>query len=268
MLALNHSRIILSVTALTVLMLMLTIGGSSTAYAQGGNPPPGPNMLAGMVTVGGVPAPDGLSIVGRISPPASIATYQSSPVTTAGGAYKALKIGPASNSYLYHNVTFYLVANALVPHIPPAGIPAAEVRLFLNGPMIIDGYNLTFPALPLAPTPTPVPPTATAVPPTPTPTPTQVPPTPTATAVPPTATAIPPTATAIPPTPTTVPPTPVPAATAVPPTPTAVPEPVVTSTETPTQIAGTCNRPGETDLSYLLAGVAFLGFVWRRKTRN
>ena len=267
--ATNRSKLTLSLSVLTALMLMLLMGGRSTTtvHAQGA-PPPGPVIFAGLVTVGGVAAPDGLSIVARIDGP--ITDYESLPRTTEGGAYKLLAVGPPDSVFLFRNITFHLVPNALVPHIPATGIAATETTLFLGGPGIQDGFNLTFPALPVAPTPTPVPPTPTPIPPTPTATP--IPPTPTATPIPPTptATSVPPTPTPVPPTPTAVPPT----ATAVPPTPTTVAAPVATVDATAVaaddepETAGTCGASGTADLSFLLAGVAFLGLIWRRKTRS
>ena len=261
--ATNRSRLTLSLSVLIALMLMLMLGGITTTVHAQGAPPPGPVIYAGLVTVGGVAAPDGLSIVARIAGP--ITNYESLRRTTAGGEYKLLAVGPSDSIFLFRAITFHIVPNALVPHIPATGIAAIETTLFLGGPGIQDGFNLTFPALPVAPTPTPVPPTPTPIPPTPTPTP-----------VPPTATPLPPTPTPIPPTPTRtpVPPTatplpPTPTATLVPSTATAV---VVAPTAVPPtatpETAGTCGQSGVADLSYVLAGVAFLGLIWRRKTRS
>ena len=270
MLAANRSRIILSVSVLAALMLMLTMGGRSSVHAQGA-PPPGPVIFSGSVTVGGVSAPDGLDIVARIVGPRT--DYESLRRSTEGGGYKLLAVGPPDSVFLFLNVTFHLVPNALAPQIPATGIAAIETTLFLGGPGVQDGFNLTFPALPPAATPTPVPatPTPTSVPPTATP----VPPTPTATSVPPTptATSVPPTATPVPPTPTATPVPPPPTATAVPPTPTTVAAPVATiATVDPDddddETAGTCGQSGAADMSYLLAGVALLGLIWRRKSRS
>jgi hypothetical protein len=256
----NHRpRIVFSFSIFLALVMMLALSGRSTVHAQG-SPPPGPVVFSGLVQVGGSTAPDGLSIVGRISPRV-LTPYQSLDQLTSGGSYSLLAVGPPSSSYLYGDITFHIVPNTAYPHIPAAGIAATETLMFLGGPGIQDSYNLTFPALPLAPTPTPTP-----VPPTPTP----VPPTPTPVS----------TATAVPPTPTTVPPspTPEPTATAVPPTPTTVPPiptpvtVIVVAAATPEdaeqETAGTCGQSGVADLSYLLAGVAFLGLIWRRKTRG
>ena len=158
--ATNRSRVILSFGVLVALMLMLFMGGSSTAHAQGA-PPPGPVIYAGSVTVGGLPAPDGLSIVARIAAP--INNYESLPRVTVGGAYKLLAVGPPDSLFLFRNITFHIVPNALVPHIPEVGIQAIETALFLGGPGIHDGFALTFPALPVAPTPTPGPPDSGAM---------------------------------------------------------------------------------------------------------
>ena len=235
------------------LMIVFTLAGRNMVHAQG-SPPPGPVVFKGLVTVGGAPAPDGLSIVARISP-MLIDPYESLPRLTLGGGYELLTVGPASSMYLYQNITFHIVPNASLPYLPTTGIAAIEITMFFGGPGIMDGFNLTFPALPLAPTPTPVPATPTPVPTaTPIPTATPVPATPTATHVPPTATA--------------VPPTPVPTATAVPPPPTIVAAPVATTVVDEPETAGTCAQSGVADLSFLLAGLAFLGLIWRRKTRN
>ncbi len=258
----SRSRVTLTLSVLTALMILLTMGGRNTAHAQGA-PPPGPVIYAGLVTVGGVAAPDGLSIVARIAGP--ITNYESLPKQTAGGAYQLLAVGPPDSMFLFRNITFHIVPNALVPHIPATGIAATETTLFLGGPGIQDGFNLTFPALPVAPTPTPVPPTPTPVPPTPTPVPPTPTPEPTATPVPPTPTPEP-TATPVPPTATAVPPTPVSASDVpVEVLPTSTPDADMVPWRSETS---TCARSGVADLSYLLAGVAFLGLIWRRKTRN
>ena len=245
------AKMSLSFGIFVALVMMLALSGRSTVHAQG-SPPPGPVVFSGVVTVGGSAAPDGLSIVGRVAP-ILLPAYESFSQTTSGGAYTLLAVGPPSSSYLYSPITFHIIPNTAYPYIPATGIAALETTLFLGGPGIQDAYVLTFPALPLPPTPTPVPPTATPVPPTPT-----------ATAVPPTPI----------PTATAVPPTPVPTATAVPPTATTVPAPVTTlvidqpEDDDPKEIAGTCSQSEVTDLSFLLAGVAFLGLVWRRKIRT
>ena len=230
--AANHrSRIIFSFGILVVLMTTLMSGGRSAVHAQG-SPPPGPVVYSGLVTAGGFAAPDGLTLVARITPLGGT-TYESLPKVTAGGAYKLLTVGPPSSSYLYQQVTFHIIKNEAYPYIPTAGIKATEVALFFGGPDLQDAYNLTFPALPVPPTPTPVPPTPTPVPPT-------------ATPVPPTPTPVPPTATAV---------------VAVAPT-------VAASAEEEKSIAGTCAQSGVTDISYLLAGMALLGLIWRKKIRN
>ena len=251
------AKMSLSFGIFVALVMMLALSGRSTVHAQG-SPPPGPVVFSGVVTVGGSAAPDGLSIVGRVAP-ILLPAYESFSQTTSGGAYTLLAVGPPSSSYLYSPITFHIIPNTAYPYIPATGIAAIETTLFLGGPGIQDSYVLTFPALPLppTPTPTPVPPTATPVPPTATP----VPPTPTATPVPPTPTPVPP-------------PTPAPTATTVPPTATTVPAPVTTlvidqpEDDGPKEIAGTCSQSEATDLSFLLAGVAFLGLVWRRKIRT
>ena len=245
---------LLPLAALAVLVLALgaLAWGGAPARAQGA-PPPGPVIFFGNVTVGGLPAPDGLRIVGRID------TYESKPRSTSGGKYDLLAVGPSNNSFLFRPVIFVLV---------DYNLQAGETTLFLGGPNE-QVQNLTFPALP-QPTATPTPtPTVTPTP-TATPLPTRTPtPTPTATPVP---------------TPT---PTPTPTATATPlptATPTATPEPTATPTQesaptvspteapptaTPTEAeaAGTCGRAGTGELAFLLGGTALLGLALRRRVR-
>ena len=202
--------------------------------------------------------------------------YQSPARITKGGKYQLLSVGPPSVLFNYRVVSFHIIAveGTDTAHLGPEGLTAAEVDTFLPGPNIKDGFDLTFPAIPPAPTPTPEP--ATPVPNTPTPEPT-VPPTPTNTPEP-TATLEPTaTATAEP----TNTPTPTPTAT---PEPTATPAPpptprviVVTATPTvgPAATAtpepsgpGTCGQGSRPDAFVLLAGLGLIGLVWMRRWRD
>ncbi|MCZ6892136.1 MAG: hypothetical protein O7F09_06440, partial [Chloroflexi bacterium] len=145
-----------------VIVAGLVVGQTQRAGAQA--PPIAPRIFSGSVTVGGVPAPDGLQIVGRIL------SYETLPVPTSGGRYFQLIVGPPNN----------LVGQTLTFHILGVELTAADfVPGFQGGGSAT--VNLTFPQLP-PPTPTPVPiPTATSTPvATPTPLPTATPlPTPT-----------------------------------------------------------------------------------------
>ena len=102
----SRSRCTLLLSVFAALLITLLMGGESTVHAQGA-PPPGPIIYAGLVTVGGAPAPDGLSIVARIAGP--IDDYESLPRTTAGGAYKLLAVGPPDSIFLFRTVTFHIV---------------------------------------------------------------------------------------------------------------------------------------------------------------
>lgn len=170
--------------------LSIAIALVSSAAAQ---PPPIPADYSGTVTIGGIPAPNGTTVQAKCD------TYTSGTVTTTGGKYSFLIVGPPTAAFTGKTVIFLV-----------NGIQANETSTFEQGTS--KTVNLTVAAAP-APTPTvtPVPPTPTLVPgaPTPTPvpvaTPTPAPPTPTATPrpyVPPPPPPPPPTATPIPPTPT------------------------------------------------------------------
>ncbi len=124
--------------------LILSLGGAAlwwTGVQAQDAPPPAPIVYSGAVTVGGSPAPDGLTLVARI------ADHETEPVTTQGGRYEFLKVtGPAD--YLFRPVTF---------HLKDYDVQAAEiVQSFTGGPAFVDNFNLSFLALPsLTPTPTP-----------------------------------------------------------------------------------------------------------------
>lgn len=277
LLARNRSTLALLTLALlvaTVLAFLMT-GGTNVVEAQG-SPPPGAVIYSGAVTVGGAAAPDGLAIVARIPNPVGD-DYQSPPRFTEGGKYALLSVGPPSTLFNYRTASFHIIGieGTDWEYLGAEGLTAAEVVTFLPGPNIIDGHDLTFPALPARPTPTP---THTPVPEdTPTPEPT-VPPTPTNTPEPtntptPEPTNTPePTATPEPtstPTPTATPePTPTPTATALPPTPiiqtaTPTPEPTPEPDE-----PGTCGQGSRPDGYVLLAGLGLLGLVWMRRRRD
>ena len=155
-LAPHRSRTALSLTlAAAIAVLALALAGPATVRAQG-EPPPGPVTYSGAITVGGAPAPDGLSVVARIANPVG-ADYQSQPRQTQGGQYKNLIVGPVSTLFNYRAITFHIIAVEDTPtaHLTEAGLTAAETDTFIPGPGIKDGYNLSFPAIPPAPiTPT------------------------------------------------------------------------------------------------------------------
>ena len=114
-------------------------------------PPPAPIVYAGAVTVGGSPAPDGLTLVARI------VDHETEAVVTQGGKYAFLKVTVPAE-YLFRPVTF---------HLKDYDVQAAEiVQSFTGGPAFVDNFDLSFLALPtLTPTPTATPtptPTSTA----------------------------------------------------------------------------------------------------------
>ena len=148
----GHTRVAGSVVLLALVVLLGTVAWWGTAASAQGLPPPAPVVYSGAVTVGGEPAPDGLQIVARIL------DYQSQPVLTTGGAYSLLTVGPPDGTYLFNKVTFHILDHELKA--------LEEEALFLGGPAFVEGFDLTFPALPpLTPTPTPSPtPAATASP--------------------------------------------------------------------------------------------------------
>ena len=123
-----------------------------------------PTIYSGTVTIGGLPAPDGLTVVARIN------DYQSEGVITKNGRYNFLIVAPPSIDYIIQIVTF---------HILEHDIQAKETDIFRGSPSQFE-LGLTFPEVAgLAPGPTPTPGlTATATE-TPIPTPpTGQPPTP------------------------------------------------------------------------------------------
>ncbi len=171
-------------------LLFITFGTTTNVSAQ--TPPPAPVIYSGTVTVDGAPAPDGLTIVARMTPLGVPAYETKVPRVTSGGRYADLAVGAPSASYLYQIITFHILEHEMV---------ASEVDYFRGGPSDVT-FNITFGPLPdptpiPTPTPTPTPEPTPEPPPVPTPEPTPVP-TPEPTPVPtpaPTATPPPPTAT-------------------------------------------------------------------------
>ena len=278
-LAAHRTRNVLVLTIIVITALLaFALAGGAGVQAQTGSaqPPPGAAVYSGTITIGGQPAPDGLSIVARIPSPLPNSDYQSPARITKGGKYQILSVGPPSVLFNYRVVSFHIIAveGTETAHLGPEGLTAAEIDTFLPGPNIIDGFNLTFPAIPPAPTPTPAPatPTPTPEPATPTPTPEPATPTPTPTNTPePTSTPTPePTNT---PEPTSTPePTATPQPTPLPPTPivvTATPTvgPAATATPEPSG-PGTCGQGSRPDASVLLAGLGLIGLVWMRRRRD
>ena len=193
-----RNRALSFIIPVVAILILATVAVSSAgvAWAQF---PPFPALYKGDVTVGGLPAPDGITIVARIVNYRNLPTWESRPVTTSSGRYLNLAVGATDRSYLGGTITFHT-----------DGVQAQQTGMFteLLLPQEVT-LNLTFPAIPPTPTPTPMP----------TSTPTQMPPTPTQTSTPilPTPT---PTSTPRPPTPTPtsapMPPTPTPTATSIP----------------------------------------------------
>ena len=264
------------VVAAALLALVLTMPGGQVQAQSGLLPPPLPMLIGGDVTVGGQAAPDGISIVSRMTA-LDGDKYQSGASITSGGRYKNLKVAPPDIKYQSQQVTFHIIAveGTATAHLDEEGLTARESFFFGAGAQIQDNFTLTFASIPPPPppthTPTPTPsptPEATNTPtPTPTPEATNTP-TPTATPEPtntPTPTATPlPTST---PTPTPEP-TPTPTATALPPTPiiqtaTPTPEPTPEPDE-----PGTCGQGSRPDAYVLLAGLGLLGLVWMRRRRD
>ena len=152
-----------SLTTFLVLILTLAVAiFPSNTFAQGG-PPPGGIIYFGDAIVGGVPVPDGHTIVGRVG------DYESKPVTVSEGQYVALSVA-AELSLAGQTITFFL-----------GDVQADQTDIYRPGgiPVIKRNFTLTFPSLP-APTPEPtaIPTNTPATPPTPT-VPQTLPPSPT-----------------------------------------------------------------------------------------
>jgi hypothetical protein len=125
---------------------------SSVAFAQSISP----TIYSGSVSIGGNPAPDGLTVVARIN------DYESDGVLTKNGRYSFLIVLPPTIDYFIETITF---------HIPEHALQAKETDVFTGSTAQFE-KALTFLAVEgLASGPTPTPgPAATA---TPTPIPTQ-----------------------------------------------------------------------------------------------
>lgn len=65
-------------------------------------PPAWPFVFNGNLTVGGALAPDGYKVTGRIG------TYRSASVTTSGGRYLALPVGPLDSKFFHQPIVFEL----------------------------------------------------------------------------------------------------------------------------------------------------------------
>ena len=141
-----------------VVALVATL--SSAALAQTVSP----TIYSGSVTIGGNPAPDGLTLVARIN------DYESEGVVTKNGRYSFLIVSPPTIDYFIKTITF---------HIPELDIQAAETDFFRGSTAQFE-KALTFPAVEgLAPGPTPTPGAVATTTPTPLPTqPVAQPPTP------------------------------------------------------------------------------------------
>ena len=149
-------RSLAALSGAAVLAAWLAVHLHGVATAQPVAPPPAPSVYRGALTAGGLPVPDGLTIVARIAP-----GYETQPVTVTNGRYSLLIVAPPDRTYLDKPITFHL-----------DGVQALETDRFQaaksgpgNTPLVL---NLRFSRLP-EPTPTTTPePTAT---PTLTPTP-------------------------------------------------------------------------------------------------
>ena len=120
-----------SLTAFLALVLTLVAAiFPAETFAQGG-PPPAGIIYYGKATVGGEPAPDGHTIVGRVG------DYESKPAIVSGGRYASLSVA-ADASLNGQTVTFFLgdVQADQTDTYQPHGIP-----------VIKTGFDLTFSAL-------------------------------------------------------------------------------------------------------------------------
>ena len=136
---------------LIAIVVALVATFSSAALAQEISP----TIYSGSVTIGGNPAPDGLTLVARIN------DYESEGVVTKNGRYSFLIVSPPTGAYFIETITF---------HIPELDIQAQETDVFRGSTATIE-KALTFPAVEgLASGPTPTPGPAGAATPTPVPT--------------------------------------------------------------------------------------------------
>ena len=156
-----HSRLRrprLSLTA--AISLLLAALALAVAYLPGEAAaqdfPPGGTIYYGEVTAGGVPAPDGHTIVARIG-----ADYESEPVVVSGGKYESLVV--AAPQSLDGQTIIFLLDGVLGDQ--------ADFYQFSGFPVIKNNYHLTFSGLPTpTPPPTAVPTNTPVAPPTPVPT--------------------------------------------------------------------------------------------------
>ena len=129
------------------LLSVLAIYALMPALVFGQSPPPLPSIYSGTVTVAGETAPDGIIIF------AMLGDYISPSVTVANGRYVGLTVGPPNVSFAGQLVTFHIET-----------VQADETAKFIaySLPVVLSGFNLSFPNLPI-PTPT-VTPTPTQTP--------------------------------------------------------------------------------------------------------
>ena len=115
-LAAHRSRISLAlmIAVMAALLAFALAGPRGEAQAQG-SPPPGAVVYSGTVTVGGSPAPDGLSIVARIDSPSVTVTpnYQSQPRVTKDGKYALLSVGPPNLFFNSRIITFHIITTSI-----------------------------------------------------------------------------------------------------------------------------------------------------------
>ena len=138
-------RKVVSILLMAVMLVGVMAAGSTSTSAQS-IPSLGFTLYQGSVTVAGQPAEDGLEIKARV-----IGTsYESRVITTSGGRYNALQVGPVpdgdgndvqftlENQIVSSNMDTYFLPNCSV-----AACPTSRV------------FNLNFTTTPLEPTPEP-----------------------------------------------------------------------------------------------------------------
>jgi hypothetical protein len=138
-------RRVVSTLLLTIMLIGVIAAGSTSTSAQG-FPSLGFTLYQGSVTVAGQPAADGLEIRARIIG----TTYESRTVTTSGGRYIALQVGPLESAN--GNQIEFILENQIVattqdtyflPNCAAEPCPASRV------------FDLTFSTTPVEPTPVP-----------------------------------------------------------------------------------------------------------------
>jgi len=138
-------RKVVSILLMAIMLVGVMDAGSTSTRAQG-FPSLGFTLYQGSVTVAGQPAEDGLEIRAKV-----IGTsYETRVVTTSGGRYVALQVGPVSdgngnqveftieNQVVATNTDAYLLPNCSVVACPTSRV-----------------FDLNFSTTPLAPTPVP-----------------------------------------------------------------------------------------------------------------